>query len=107
MTLTNASPVVSISSPGDLTIVSVGAAVALIAPVSDPGTISGNSATWAGTGRWNGQSGFRYQVRIRDRGTGRSKRPSPDSFSIVVRNAAGVIILDVGGPLGGGNLKIH
>ena len=223
VTLTNASPVVSISSPADLTIVSVGAAVALIAPVSDPGSndrlvctidwgdgtvgagvielgacrgghqyaaigarkltvtvvdddgaravasemltvadrtalitgggwlisgncirvrtgfvasstssgyrgqiqvqigtssrfhgdtvttlaISGNTATWAGTGRWNGRSGFTYQVRVVDGGTGRFKPSAPDSFSITVRNAAGLIVLNVGGPLRGGNLTIH
>ena len=64
-------------------------------------------ATWTGTGRYDGQTGYTYQVTVIDNGNGGGKGKTPDRFRIVIRDPAGTIVLDTSGPLAGGNIKIH
>lgn len=68
-------------------------------------TTSGNTATWSGTGRWDGTSGYTYQVTVTDTGTG--KKAAPDTIAITVKAPNGTTVWSVTGPLRGGNLKIH
>ena len=50
-----------------------------------------------GTGTWNGDSGHTFELRATD--------ASRDSFSIVVKNAAGAVVGSVSGSLRGGNIQ--
>ena len=70
-------------------------------------TSVGSTATWSGPGRWNGADGYEYEVTVADNGNGRSKKGSPDTISLVVRDSTGAVVWSVSGPLGGGNLKVH
>ena len=56
-------------------------------------TRSGNTASFHGSGTWNGASGFTYQVSFVDNGSpGRN-----DTIDVVVRNAAGAVVFTSGG----------
>jgi uncharacterized repeat protein (TIGR01451 family)/CSLREA domain-containing protein len=76
----------------------------------DPGLRSGrgrgapatDSATFAGTGRWNGATGHTFEARVSDEGEpGRGR----DTFAITVRNAQGEIVATVSGTLSSGNIQ--
>ncbi len=67
---------------------------------------SGNSATWSGTGLWNGVAGYTFTVSVVDNGTsGRNG----DTISIVIKDPSNVPVFTTGGPvrLGGGNIVVH
>jgi CSLREA domain-containing protein len=54
----------------------------------------GNSASFRGSGRWNGVAGYTYEVSFVDNGfPGRN-----DTIDVVVRNAAGAVVFTSGGP---------
>jgi len=56
-----------------------------------------------GTGRFNGQRGFTYQVDVSDNGeSGRN-----DVFALNVWNAAGTLVYSASGTLRGGNIQLH
>jgi hypothetical protein len=75
-------------------------------------TTSGKSATWSGTGRWNGVDGYTYTVEVVDAGPAEGKgkgknATSADIFRIIVRDPAGNVVLDTGGPIGGGEIQVR
>lgn len=65
------------------------------------------NASWSGSGRYDGDAGYTYEVTIVDNGNGGGKNKTPDSFGIVIRDGGGAVVFSTSGPLGGGNLKIH
>ena len=67
--------------------------------------VNGHTASWAGSGKWNGKSGFTYEVEVKDKRHG--QMGSADRFSIVIKNAAGVTVFSADGPLKGGKIRIH
>ncbi len=72
--------------------------------------VAGNSATWSGEGRWDGENGYTYEVSVVDNrnggGKGAKKGPA-DQFSIVIRDGAGVVVFSASDDLKGGNIKVH
>lgn len=56
----------------------------------------------SGTGRWNGRAGFRFEMRATDQGEPGSGR---DTFSLIVSDAHGTVVVSVGGTLDGGNIQ--
>ena len=67
--------------------------------------VVGHTASWAGSGKWNGKSGFTYEVEVKDKRHGTTG--SADRFSIVIKNAAGTTVFSADGPLKGGKIRIH
>lgn len=65
------------------------------------------SASWSGSGRYDGDAGYTYEVTVVDNGNGGGKSKTPDTFAIVIRDGSGAVVLSTSGPLGGGNLKVH
>jgi len=61
-----------------------------------------DTASFAGTGKWNGQSGYTFAAIATDKGEpGRGR----DTFSLVVRDSRGAIVANVSGTLDGGNIQ--
>lgn len=72
--------------------------------------VSANTATWSGSGRWDGVDGYTFEVSVVDNRNGggkSSKKGAPDTISIVVRDGTGELVFSTSGPLKGGNIKIH
>ncbi len=69
-------------------------------------TGSGNTATWTGTGKWNGVAGYKFTATVVDNGTS-GKRG--DTISLVVKTSGGSTVFTTGGanPLKGGNIVVH
>lgn len=65
------------------------------------------TASWSGTGRYNNVDGYSFEITVNDTGNGRSKRGTPDSLSLVIRDGDGNTVYEVSGTIGGGNLKVH
>lgn len=70
-------------------------------------TASGSTVTWRGSGRLDGADGHRYELTVVDGGVGRGRRAGTDRFTVVVRDAGGEIVLEVDGPLAGGQIVVH
>lgn len=79
-------------------------------------TVDGKTATWSGTGSWNKQAGYTYTVSVVDNGTNNggnngkgkgNKKGEPDTISLTVTAPDGSVVLNVSGPLQGGNLTVH
>lgn len=70
-------------------------------------TTVGNEAAWMGTGSWNGEAGYTFEVRVVDNGNGGGKKKVRDTIELVIRDSAGVIVHSVAGPLKGGNIVVH
>jgi hypothetical protein len=72
-------------------------------------TLSGsaNSATWSGTGSWNGQPGYRYEIAVEDNGS--SGRKAGDTIKIAITSPSGAVAFSSGGAqeLKGGNITVH
>ena len=68
---------------------------------------TGNTATWTGTGAWNGAAGYQYTVAVVDNRNGGGKKSTPDTISLTVRTSAGTVVLSASGALKGGNITIH
>jgi hypothetical protein len=68
---------------------------------------SGNTATWRGTGSWNGQPGYTYTISVVDNGSSGSKKG--DTISITITSPAGVVVYSTSGAqtLKGGNITVH
>ena len=71
--------------------------------------VNGTTATWSGTGRWDGVAAASFAVTVTDSGQSHSAKKSPDTISIVVRDAAGALLFSSNGPknVTGGNITIH
>ncbi len=69
-------------------------------------TGSGSSATWTGTGRWNGVAGHKFKAVVVDNGTSGKKG---DTISLVVQTSGGATVFSTDGasPLKGGNIVVH
>ena len=64
----------------------------------------GNTVLFSGTGRWNGEAGFRYEVHAVDGGEpGRLH----NVVRISIRAPGGAVVAHVEGNLGGGNLQLR
>jgi uncharacterized repeat protein (TIGR01451 family) len=68
---------------------------------------SANTAQWGGAGRCDGVGGHTYEVSVVDNRNGGGRKGTADTIHIVVRDATGAVVLDVSGPLQGGNLTVH
>jgi len=66
-----------------------------------------NTATWSGTGSWNGEPGYAYTVSVVDNGSSGSKKG--DTIAITIRSPSGATVFATGGPqpLTGGNITVH
>lgn len=67
--------------------------------------VVGRTASWSGSGRWNGVEGHTFEARVSDQGAG--KKQVRDTFSIRVRAADGSVVFETSGDLRGGNLTVH
>ncbi len=61
-----------------------------------------DSVIFTGSGKWNGRSGYSFEARASDQGESGRHR---DTFSLVVKDAAGVVVADIDGDLDGGNIQ--
>jgi hypothetical protein len=61
-----------------------------------------DSVLFTGTGKWNGKSGFSFQATATDQGEPGRRR---DTFLLVVRDAAGNIVVNLAGILDAGNIQ--
>jgi len=61
-----------------------------------------DSVVFSGTGKWNGARGYTFEVRATDQGDGGRGR---DTFSVVVKDSAGVVVSSVDGAIDGGNIE--
>ena len=60
------------------------------------------SVTFKGTGLWDEKPGYTFEAQATDRGEpGRGR----DTFSLVVQDAKGVVVVNAGGTLTGGNIQ--
>jgi hypothetical protein len=67
-----------------------------------PGLPDVDTVSFAGTGKWNGKSGYTVQVTATDRGEpGRGR----DTFLLVIRDGAGNIVAEFAGTLDAGNIQ--
>lgn len=66
--------------------------------------VNGNTATYRGSGKLNGVSGYTFTVSVVDNGEpGRN-----DTFRVCIFNAMGAAVYDTGTvTLGGGNIQVH
>ena len=69
--------------------------------------VSGKTATWTGTGNWNGTPGYTFTVSVVDNGQGGGKNKTRDSITITIRNASDVVVFTTSGALKGGNIVVH
>jgi hypothetical protein len=61
-----------------------------------------DTATFAGSGRWNGKAGYTFAAVATDKGEpGRGR----DSFALVVTDPSGRVVLDVNDTLDSGNIE--
>ncbi|TFD72735.1 choice-of-anchor L domain-containing protein [Cryobacterium gelidum] len=70
--------------------------------------VSGNTATWTGSGKWNGTAGYTFQVSVVDNGSSGGKKG--DTIKIVIKNPSGTVVFTTGSTpvaLKGGNITIH
>lgn len=73
-------------------------------------SVSGDTATWAGEGRLNGEDGYEFEATVDDNRNGNSaKKGSPDTVSIVITDSTGAVVwsLDPAVDLTRGNLTVH
>lgn len=73
-------------------------------------SVSGDTATWAGEGRLNGEDGYAFEATVVDNRNGNSaKKGSPDTISIVITDSTGTVVwsLDPAVDLTRGNLTVH
>jgi len=72
-----------------------------VSPGSQPSS-GVDTATFVGTGRWNGRSGYGFEARATDAGEpGRGH----DTFAITIRDAAGHIVASVDSVITNGNVQ--
>ncbi len=61
-----------------------------------------DSVIFSGIGRWGGKPGYSFEARAQDQGEpGRAR----DTFSLVVRNARGIVVANISGGLTAGNIQ--
>ena len=60
-----------------------------------------DSVVFSGRGRWNGRPGYSFEVLATDQGEPGRRR---DTFSLVVTNGTGAVVVHVSGRLDGGNI---
>jgi len=61
-----------------------------------------DSVVFSGKGKWNGKSGYTFEVSATDRGEPGVGR---DTFAVTIKNAAGAVVESVSGVLAGGNVQ--
>ncbi len=69
-----------------------------------------HTATWSGSGKWNGEDGYGFEVTVVDNRNGNSaKKGDPDTIEITIRDGGGAIVWSTDGAqdLKRGNLKVH
>jgi hypothetical protein len=71
--------------------------------------VTGSKATWNGQGDFDGTPGYAYVIAVDDHrnGNGNGKKPTPDTFSIEIRDPSGAVVFSAAGPLKGGNIEVH
>ena len=69
--------------------------------------VSASTATWSGTGRWDGVDGYTFTVTVVDNRNGGGKKGTADTISITIRNAGGTVVHSASSPLQGGNITVH
>jgi hypothetical protein len=61
-----------------------------------------DTVVFSGTGKWNGASGYTFEVTAVDKG---EPGPGRDTFELVVRDKKGTIVLEVSDALRSGNIQ--
>ena len=61
-----------------------------------------DTVRFSGAGKWNGQTGYTFEVNATDRGEPGRRG---DTFSLIVKDALGKTIANVSGNLAGGNIE--
>lgn len=70
--------------------------------------VSGNTATWSGTGRWNGTGGYSFTATVADNRNGGSRKGSvADTIQVTITAPGGATVLTFSGSLRGGNIVVH
>jgi hypothetical protein len=70
-------------------------------------TVSGNTASWSGTGTCDGTSGYTFQVTVQDNRNGGGKKGTADTFAVTIKNSSGATVFSTSGALKGGNITVH
>lgn len=72
-------------------------------------TLSGTAttATWSGTGSWNGAPNYKYTVSVADNGSSGAKKG--DTITITIKSPANATVFSTGGAVAikGGNITVH
>ena len=68
--------------------------------------VNGTTATWSGTGRWDGSPGYTYTVTAVDNANGSRRTGGPDTISLQVFNGS-ALVWSASGQLKGGNIVVH
>jgi hypothetical protein len=66
-------------------------------------SVSGKTATWSGTGKWNGKNGYSFTAEATDHG----RKGKKDKLVIKVKDAKGKVVLTLGGQITKGQVTIH
>jgi len=61
-----------------------------------------DSVVFSGIGKWNGRSGYTFEVRATDQGEPGRQR---DTFSLIVKDSRGIVVASVGGKIDIGNIQ--
>jgi hypothetical protein len=61
-----------------------------------------DTVRFSGAGKWNGRAGYTFEAVATDQGEPGRRR---DTFSLIVRDGAGNVVVNVNGSLGGGNIQ--
>lgn len=70
--------------------------------------VSNNSATWRGTGKWNGADGYTFQAWALDAGSSGANKG--DTVKIIIKDPSGAVVFTTGSSpvsLKGGNITVH
>lgn len=70
-------------------------------------TVNANTATWTGSGRWDGVDGYTFEVAVIDNRNGGGRKGTPDTIIVTVRDATNAVVFTTAGPLMGGNITVH
>ena len=93
------------SPPNHFEATSIGSVLFSDDPAFSPGRgrlPTADTVTFLGAGKWNGRPGYTFEVRASDQGEPGRRH---DTFSLVIKDSRGNIVVNVSGSLDGGNIQ--
>ena len=74
--------------------------------------VTGRTATWTGTGSWNGHAGYTFAATASDAAKSghdshkASSKHKADQFAITIRDASRQVVFTIAGPVSRGNIEV-